>query len=211
MTMHTRDRAILATSILGALLAGCGSDDPAPYVTPDPLTCAVDRYEPGTLHAFPTRDQLVADASMPTGYRFALSLETYPEAMNFRAFRSVASTDLEDVDGASVNASTWSVEGRVQTASTAPASEADSPKACCRWLGTKAIAAKANTTAIVTMIQWRAASDAIKGAVNSRTPPPIHATVPVCQTRRSKVRSCGGSMMILPLPDANILVSPNVP
>ncbi len=105
MTMPTRDGAIFATTLLGALLAGCGSDDPAPYVTPDPLTCAVDRYEPGTLHAFPTRDQLVADASMPTGYRFALSLETYPEAMNFRAFRSVASTDLEDVDGASVNAS----------------------------------------------------------------------------------------------------------
>jgi len=36
-------------------------------------------------------------------------------------------------------------------------------------------AAKANTQAIVTMIQCRAGSDAIQGAAISNTPPPIHA------------------------------------
>lgn len=95
----------IACVALSLLLSACGSGDDAPYVPPDPLTCAVDLYEPGTLHAFPTRDHLVEDPLMATGYRFALSLEAYPEAQDFRAFRSVASTDLEDVDGASVNAS----------------------------------------------------------------------------------------------------------
>src|SRR5882757_387751 len=68
-------------------------------------------------------------------------------------------------------------------------------------------AANANTPAKVTTIQCRAGSDAIQGAAISSAPPPIHATVPACQTSRIRVRSRGGSMVAR----ANTLVSPSTP
>src|SRR4051812_27651242 len=68
-------------------------------------------------------------------------------------------------------------------------------------------AAMANTTANVATIQCRAGSDAIQGAAIKSTPPPIHATVPACQTSRIRVRSRGGSMVAR----ANTLVSPSTP
>src|SRR5712664_1275726 len=57
------------------------------------------------------------------------------------------------------------------------------------------------------MIQCRAGSDAIEGAAISSTPPPIHATVPACQTSRISLRSRGGSMVAC----AKTLVSPSTP
>src|SRR5258708_8578140 len=57
------------------------------------------------------------------------------------------------------------------------------------------------------MIQCRAGSDAIQGAAISSTPPPIHATVPACHTKRIRVRRRGGSMVAR----ANTLVSPSTP
>ena len=56
-------------------------------------------------------------------------------------------------------------------------------------------------------IQCRALSDPSEGAAISSTPPPIHATVPACQTRRIRVRKLSGWMVAL----ANTLVSPNTP
>ena len=47
------------------------------------------------------------------------------------------------------------------------------------------------------MIQCRALSDPIQGAAISSTPPPIHATVPACQTSRIRVRKLSGSMVAL--------------
>jgi hypothetical protein len=104
--------AVRAAVPLLLTLGACDGGDGGVNVAPDPLTCSVDVYEPGTLHAFPTRDQLVPDPLTASGLRFGITAESYPETQSFRAFVSVGTTDIDDVDGASLNASVhteWSL------------------------------------------------------------------------------------------------------
>src|SRR5258705_491627 len=56
-------------------------------------------------------------------------------------------------------------------------------------------------------IQCRALSDPIDGAAISSTAPPIHATVPACQTSRIRVRRLSGWIVAL----AKTFVSPSTP
>src|SRR5882757_4181034 len=60
---------------------------------------------------------------------------------------------------------------------------------------------------MVAVIQCRAASEPNEGAAISSTPPPIHATVPACQTIRISVRKLSGWIVAF----ANTLVSPSTP
>src|SRR5882724_4100646 len=60
---------------------------------------------------------------------------------------------------------------------------------------------------MVAVIQCRAASDPSEGAAINSTPPPIHATVPACHTKRIRVRKLSGWMVAR----AKTLVSPSTP
>ncbi len=100
-----RPRAALLFPLFALFSSGCGSD-PEPFAPPDPTTCAVYLWEPGDgeLETWPAMEYLVPDATRATGYRFELTLESYPVIERYGQHAHVALDQLPTLDGFGVNA-----------------------------------------------------------------------------------------------------------